>query len=112
MKVVLFIRDFLLGTQISDRLASVGKEVVFCERLRELPLDPGAILLDLDEKDFGNSAFVSALRKVHPQVQIIGFMRQIQNQQLTEMKAAGCSVIISQSAAVKNIQTIIRELSQ
>jgi DNA-binding NarL/FixJ family response regulator len=112
MKIALFIRDFLLGTQISDRLASMGKEVVFCERLRELPVDPGAIILDLDEKDFGIPAFVSALKIARPQVQMIGFMRQIQNQQLAEMKAAGCSVIISQSAAVKNIQTIIRELSQ
>lgn len=110
--VILFVKDFLLGTQLSDRLATIGKQVVFCERIRELPPEIEVVIIDLDEKGFGNADFISTLKAARPQLRSLGFMKQIRKQRLTELKAAGCSVIISQSSALKNIQNIILELTR
>ncbi len=107
MNVGLFIKDFEFGTKISEKLSELDLSIEFCETSSELKDNVQLLIVDLDEKDFGDEHFVRQLAGENKITQIIGFMEQVQKDKHSVFKKAGCSMILPKSSFIKNIETFI-----
>ncbi len=113
-EVVLFIHDFQLGTAISDILTRQDKTVAFAEGsdrwLAAVQPDTQLCLIDLDDKDFGDSLLVRQIRAAKPDLKIVGYLAHRMKDTHDKMKAAGCDLILTRSSLSKNIPSLIKNL--
>lgn len=108
--VALFVRDFRLGTGLSNHLVSMECGLVFHERAKEMSPGAGLAVVDLDEEDFGTVRFINEIKAVNREIRIVGYMKQMQKERHDKLKAAGCRVILTRSSIVRNIQSLIKGL--
>ena len=109
--ILLFVKDFRLGTKISEALTDQDKSVKFAEGerfgLSQIDDDTKLVILDLDDSVFQTVAFVSGLRNINKNMKIAGYMKVIHKETYDRLKAAGCDIILPKSSFVKNIHTLI-----
>jgi len=111
--VVVFVRDFELGTRIADVVVAHGKEPVF-------PMDHGPIdqnlsedtvlvILDLSDSKYHPLDLIRTIRENYPDLSIVGFLSQIQKRLLTEAREAGCTWVLPRSSFVQNLPTLLEK---
>ena len=109
--ILLFVKDFRLGTKISEALTDQNMSAKFAEGERlGLSLindDTKLVILDLDDSVFQTVAFVSGLRNINKNMKIAGYMKVIHKETYDRLKSAGCDIILPKSSFVKNIHTLI-----
>ena len=66
------------------------------------------IIVDLDDINNGDVHFIRQLYGKNNNARIIGFMKQVQKDQHTIFKNAGCNMILPKSSLIKNIAPTIR----
>ena len=111
-KILLFVKDFELGTKISSTCVDLGYSVDFSDE----NTDPGSFkndiliaFVDLDENVFASVGLVSGLKR--KKIKVIGIMNKIKNQERSKLQSAGCEIIFPKSSVVKNIPKLLYELS-
>ena len=107
MNVGLFIKDFELGTKISEKLSEFELRFTFCETSSDIMDKTQLFIGDLDDRDIGNENFIRKLASENKNARIIGFMKQVLKDQHAVFKKAGCKMILSKSSLIKNIETFI-----
>jgi DNA-binding response OmpR family regulator len=109
--ILLFVKNFRLGTKISEALTDQNMSVKFAEGerfgLSQINDDIKLVILDLDDSVFQTVAFVSGLRNINKNMKIAGYMKVIHKETYDRLKAAGCDIILPKSSFVKNLHTLI-----
>lgn len=110
-EIILFVKNFRLGTKISEAVTDLNKSVTFAEGerlgLSQIDKNTKIAILDLDDTVFQTIAFVSGLRSMNRNMKIVGYMKVIHKDTYDRLKSAGCDIILPQSSFVKNIHTVI-----
>ena len=109
--ILLFIKDFELGSKVSSICVDYEKNVEFCDE-NTSPDDfvEKSILaiIDLNESVFFSVGLISELKR-HG-LKIIGTMDEIKAKELKKIKSAGCDILLPKSSLVKNIPTLLSKL--
>ena len=110
-KILLFIKDFELGSKVSSACVDYEKNVEFCDE-NSNPDDfvEKSLLsvIDLDESVFFSVGLVSELKR-HG-IKIIGTMEEVKAKELKKLRSAGCDIVLPKSSLVKNIPNLLSEL--
>ena len=109
--ILLFIKNFELGSKVSSACVDYEKNVEFCDE-NTSPDDfvekSLVAVIDLDESVFFSVGLVSELKR-HG-IKIIGTMEEVKAKELKKLRAAGCDIILPKSSLVKNIPKLLSEL--
>lgn len=109
--ILLFVKNFRLGTKISEALTDQNMSVKFAEGerfgLSQISDETQLVILDLDDSVFQTVAFVAGLRNMNKNMKIAGYMKVIHKETYERLKAAGCDIILPKSSFVKNLHTLI-----
>ena len=109
--ILLFIKDFELGSKVSSTVVDYEKNVEFCDE-NTSPDDfvdrSFLAIIDLDESVFYSVGLISELKR-HG-MKIIGTMEEVKARELKKLKSAGCDIVLPRSSLVKNIPKLIGEL--
>ena len=106
--IILFVRNFQKGTQLSDRLSSINLNVSFGESIYDLPDKCSLAIIDLDDKKFNNLDFISELKTKFYSDRF--YKNLIKKESHNAMKNAGCDIIVTNASIVMNIQTLVKNL--
>lgn len=110
--ILLFIKDFELGSRVSSVCIDHEKNVEFSDEnsdSKNFPVSAKLAFIDMDEKVFSSVGLVSELKR-HG-LKVIGIMNKINNRQNSKLKLAGCDMIVSKSSLIKNIPSLLSEFS-
>ena len=110
-KILLFLKDFELGTKISSSCVDLGYSIEFSDENTDPDTFGNNILLafvDLDEKVFSSVGLVSELKR--RKLKVIGIMNKIKNQDRSKLQSAGCDIIFPRSSIVKNVPKLLNYL--
>jgi len=111
LNILLFIKDFELGSQISSSCVDFGYNVEFCdENTSPDNFVKKSILaiIDLDESVFFSVGLVSELKRHN--LKIIGVMNRLVAKDLKKLKNAGCDITLPRSSFIKNLPSLLNEL--
>ena len=108
MNVSLFIKDFELGAKVSTKLMELDSLFEFCEKSSDVSDSTQLVIVDLDNKETGNEFFIHQMASDRNDIQIVGYMKQVQKEYHEKFKTAGCSVILPKSSLVKNLSTFVK----
>ena len=110
--ILLFIKDFELGSKVSSACVDYEMNVEFCDE-NTSPDDFAnqsiLAIIDLDEDVFFSVGLISELKR--HQLKIIGSFNELKAKNLKKLKSAGCDLILPKSSLVKNLPSMIVELS-
>jgi len=109
--ILLFIKNFELGSKVSSACVDYEKNVEFCDE-NTSPDDfvekSLVAVIDLDESVFFSVGLVSELKR-HG-IKIIGTMDEVKAKELKKLRSAGCDIVLPKSSLVKNIPRLLSEL--
>ena len=93
--ILLFIKDFELGSKVSSVCVDYEKNVEFCDE-NTSPDDfvekSMLAVIDLDEPVFFSVGLVSELKR--HEIKIIGTMEVVKAKELKKLKSAGCDICL------------------
>ena len=107
--IVLFVRDFQKGTELSEKLNSINLNVSFGESIYDLPDKCSLAVLDFDDKKFNNLDFILEL-KTKAKIKLICYKSVLKKESHDELKNAGCDLIVTNASIVMNIENLIKNL--
>ena len=110
--ILLFVKDFELGTKLSSACVDQGYSVDFSDENTDpdsFKNDILAVFVDLDEKVFSSIGLISELKRKN--FTVVGIMKKINNRERSKLQAAGCEIIFPKSSIAKNIAKLLSELS-
>ena len=107
--IVLFVRDFQKGAQLSEKLNSINLNVSFGESIYDLPDKCSLAVLDFDDKKFNNLDFILEL-KTKAKIKLICYKSLIQKKSHDAIKNAGCDILVTKASIVMNIQILVKNL--
>ncbi len=111
IEVLLFIKDFELGSRISERCIDEQRNVEFSDENSDPEEFPDTIklaIVDFDENVFSSVGLVSELKR--RDLKVIGIMKNISNDDQLKLRSAGCDIILTKSSIVKNLSNLFSEL--
>ena len=111
-QILLFGKDFELGTKISAACVDSGYSVDFSDEDTDPDSFKNDILVafvDLDEKVFSSVGLVSELKR--RKLNVVGIMNKIKNKERSKLQSAGCEIIFPRSSVVNSIPKLLDELS-
>tara|TARA_B100001094_G_C18167574_1_gene793076 strand:- start:1013 stop:1369 length:357 start_codon:yes stop_codon:yes gene_type:complete len=111
-QILLFVKDFELGTKISTACVDSGYSVDFSDEDTDPDSFKNDILVafvDLDEKVFSSVGLVSELKR--RKLNVVGIMSKIKNKERSKLQYAGCEIIFPKSSVVNSIPKLLDELS-
>ena len=110
-EILLFVKDFELGSRLSSVCIDNGKYVEFSDENTDPDSFPEFVklaVIDMDESVFTSVGLISELKRRG--LKVIGTMEKINNRDQSKLRAAGCDVIIPRSSLIKNIPNLLDEL--
>ena len=107
--IVLFVRDFQKGTELSEKLNSINLNVSFRESIYDLPDKCSLAVLDFDDKKFNNLDFILEL-KTKAKIKLICYKSVLKKESHDELKNAGCDLIVTNASIVMNIENLVKNL--
>lgn len=112
-EVVIFVRDFELGTRIAKVISANGKEPVFPAGQENfennISEETQLLILDLNDDRYKPIELIGTIRKKYPDLPVIGFLSQVQKRLHNEAREAGCAWVLPRSSFVKNLSTILEK---
>jgi|TARA_B110000881_G_scaffold212735_1_gene222788 hypothetical protein len=109
--ILLFIKDFELGSKVSSACVDAEMNVEFCDETTspdDFVEESLIAIIDLDEDVFFSIGLVSELKR-HG-LKIIGYLEELKARDLKKLKSAGCDLVLPKSSLVKNLPKLINEL--
>tara|TARA_B100001175_G_scaffold194426_1_gene165040 strand:+ start:898 stop:1236 length:339 start_codon:yes stop_codon:yes gene_type:complete len=107
--IVLFVRDFQKGTELSEKLNSINLNVSFGESIYDLPDKCSLAVLDFDDKKFNNLDFILEL-KTKAKIKLICYKSVLKKESHDKLKNAGCDLIVTNASIVMNIENLVKNL--
>ena len=110
-EVLLFVKDFELGSRLSEVCVDQNRNVEFSDEKTDPNTFPELVLLaivDMDEKVFSSVGFVAELKRRN--IKVIGTMKRINNKEQSKLRTAGCDIILPRASLIKNIPNLLEEL--
>ena len=110
IEILLFVKDFELGSKISERCVDQGRNVEFSDEKSDPAKFPDSVklaIVDFDEDVFLSVGLVSGLKQRN--LKIIGTMQRISNNDQNKLRSAGCDIILTKSSIVKNLSNLFSE---
>jgi len=110
-EILLFIKDFELGSKISSACVDRNKNVEFSDEKSDPSLFPKSVrlaIVDMDEEVFSSIGLVAELKRRG--LSVIGTKKKIANKEQSKIRLVGCDMLIPKSSLVKNIPSLIREI--
>ena len=107
--IVLFVRDFQKGTELSEKLNSINLNVSFGESIYDLPDKCSLAVIDFDDKKFNNLDFILEL-KTKAKIKLICYKSVLKKESHDELKNAGCDLIVTNASIVMNIENLVKNL--
>ena len=111
LKILLFVKDFELGSKLSAVCVDTGYIVEFSDENTNPDLFDEGIkiaVVDLDEKIFASVGLVSELKR--RKIKIVGTMKKINNRDRSKLRSAGCDIIFPKNSIIKNMPKLLSEL--
>ena len=111
VEVLLFIKDFELGSRVSSACIDLNKNVEFSDENSDPSLFSETVklaIVDMDEIVFSSVGLVAELKRLG--IAVIGTKSKISNKEQSKVRFAGCDLLIPKSSLVKNIPSLVREL--
>ena len=109
--ILLFIKDFELGSKVSSICVDYEKNVEFCDE-NTSPDDfiekSLFAVIDLDESVFFSVGLISELKR-HG-IKIIGIVKEVKVKEFKKLKSAGCDIVLPRASLVKNIPKLLKKL--
>lgn len=110
-KVMLFVKDLKLGTEVSDQIVQNDHQVEFFndDRPLEAQIENSIdmAILNLDDPQFGTVHFISTIKMLNRSIKVVGYMKHVQKQKHEKLKSAGVSMILPRASMSKNISTFL-----
>lgn len=109
--ILLFVKDFELGSKLSSSCVDVDKQVEFSDENSNPTSFPETVKLavvDMDEKVFSSVGLVAELKRKG--LKVVGTMKKINNRDQSKLRSAGCDIILPRASLVKTLPTLIDEL--
>ena len=107
--IVLFVRDFQKGAELSEKLSSINLNVSFGESIYDLPDKCSLAVIDFDDKKFNNLDFILEL-KTKAKIKLICYKSVLKKESHDELKNAGCDLIVTNASIVMNIENLVKNL--
>ena len=107
--IILFVRDFQKGAELSERLSSINLNFSFGESIYDLPDKCFLAIIDLDDEKFNNLDFILEL-KTKAKIKLICYKSLIQKKSHDTIKNAGCDILVTKASIVMNIQILVKNL--
>ena len=107
--IVLFVRDFQKGAELTEKLNSINLNVSFGESIYDLPDKCSLAVLDFDDKKFNNLDFILELKK-KAKIKLICYKSVLKKESHDELKNAGCDLIVTNASIVMNIKNLVKNL--
>ena len=110
-EILLFVKDFEMGSKISTICVDQGKDVEFSDENTDPDLFPESVRLavvDMDEKVFSSIGLVSELKRRG--LKIIGILDVVENKKQIKLRNAGCDIILPRLSILKNMPNLLDEL--
>ena len=107
--IVLFVRDFQKGAELSEKLNSINLNVSFGESIYDLPDKCSLAILDLDDKKFNDLDFILEL-KTKAKIKLICYKSVLKKESHDELKNAGCDLIVTNASIIMNIENLVKNL--
>ena len=111
-QILIFVKDFELGTRISAACVDLGYSVDFSDENTDPDSFKNNILVafvDLDEKVFSSVGLVSELKRRN--LNVVGIMNKINNKERAKLQSAGCEFIFTKSSIANSVAKLLDELS-
>tara|TARA_B100000029_G_scaffold13726_2_gene14420 strand:- start:4001 stop:4345 length:345 start_codon:yes stop_codon:yes gene_type:complete len=109
--ILLFVKDFELGSKLSSSCVDVDKQVEFSDENsnpKSFPETVKLAVVDMDEKVFSSVGLVAELKRKG--LKVVGTMKKINNRDQSKLRSAGCDIILPRASLVKTLPTLIDEL--
>ena len=111
VEILLFIKDFELGSRVSSSCVDQEKNVEFSDENSKRDSFPKSVkmaIVDMDEEVFASIGLVAELKRLN--IAVIGTKKRISNKEQTKIKSVGCDMLLPKSSLVKNIPSLIDQL--
>jgi len=108
--VLLFVKDFEIGSRISECCVDHDRNVEFSDENSDPANFPKSVklaIVDFDEKLFSSVGLVSGLKQRN--LKLIGIMQKISNNDQKKLRSSGCDIILTKSSIVKNLPSLFSE---
>ena len=109
-KVILFIKDFELGSRLSTACVDSGCKVLFADENSDpTSFDPKIKLaiVDMNEEIFSSVGLISELKRRG--IKIIGTMTNLNNKKRSKLQNVGCDIILTRNSLLKSISRVLTE---
>tara|TARA_Y100000816_G_C25647029_1_gene344182 strand:+ start:114 stop:482 length:369 start_codon:yes stop_codon:yes gene_type:complete len=110
IRVILFIKDFELGSRLSTACVDSGCEVIFADENSDpASFDPTIKLaiVDMNEEIFSSVGLISELKRRG--IRIIGTKTNLNNKERTKLQNVGCDIILNRNSLIKSISRVLTE---
>jgi len=110
-EILLFIKDFEMGSKISSICVDNGRDVEFSDENTDPNLFKNSLklaIVDMDEKVFLSIGLVSELKRRG--LKVIGILDLVNNKTQKKLRNAGCDIILPRLSILKNISNLLDEL--
>jgi|TARA_B110000014_G_C19843879_1_gene437421 hypothetical protein len=108
--ILLFIKDFELGSRLTSACVDKEKNVEFGDETTDPKLfskSAQLAIVDMDEKVFSSVGFVAELKRRG--LKVIGTMKQVNNKEQIKLRSVGCDIIIPRASLLKNMDNLLSE---
>ncbi len=110
IKVILFIKDFELGSRLSTACVDSGCEVIFADENSD-PASFGPTIklaiVDMNEEIFSSVGLISELKRRG--IRIIGTKTNLNNKERKKLQNVGCDIILNRNSLIKSISKVLTE---
>jgi DNA-binding NarL/FixJ family response regulator len=114
--LVALVEDLFFLAKIRETAKAVGVTVVTCDPrggpATVLEANPQAIFLDLNSRRHSALDWIRALKAdpaTHP-IRIVGFVSHVQEQLISDARAAGCDSVMARSAFTQQLPNLLKSL--
>ena len=115
--IVTLVEDLFFLAKIRETAKAVGVTVVTVDLRRGsaaiAEVQPQAIILDLNSRGLPAVGWIQALKSdpATRAIRIVGFVSHVQEQIISEARAAGCDSVMARSAFTEQLPDLLRSLA-
>lgn len=115
-EIVVYAKDFKLGTKTAEIAAQFEKEIIFPEQKDvsdEINAGTIIVIVDLDDDHQQTLLLVKKIRHSFPAVPIVGILTRVQKSTHDRARESGCTLVLPKFSFIKNLTILIEKgLSQ
>ncbi|MBC8175099.1 MAG: hypothetical protein H8E82_05520 [Candidatus Marinimicrobia bacterium] len=111
-EIVVYAKDFKLGTKIAETAAQFEKEIVFPEHKdisEEINVGTIIVIVDLDDDYQQTLLLVKNIRHSFPAVPIVGILTRVQKSTHDRARESGCTLVLPRFTFIKNLTILIEK---